>query len=123
MSRDTFTFDNLIAGNFPLATDRGTIISGQNLARGTLLGKHTSGGSAGKLRIIDSDGTTGTQTPYAILADDCDASLGDKVATIYLTGQFNINEVLVDSNDTAASFKDACKAISIFLVESQQEVA
>lgn len=122
MSRETFSYDNLIAGDYPIVTDRQQIQSGQVLSRGTLLGKHTSGGSVGLLRIIDADGTTGTQHPYAILAEDIDASGGAKYGSMYLTGEFNQHQILVDSNDLATDFKDACKAIGIFMKNSQREV-
>lgn len=38
-----FTPDQLIAGSHPIVTDTVTLASGQNLARGTLIGQQTSG--------------------------------------------------------------------------------
>ena len=75
---ETNSYDNLIAGSVPISTDRETLLSGQNLERGALLGKITaSGASQGKLKQCDSSAVEGSQTPYAILMEDTDASLAD----------------------------------------------
>lgn len=44
---ETFTPDKLLAGDYPAVTDIITILSGQNLVRGALLGKVTIGAATG----------------------------------------------------------------------------
>lgn len=58
-----------------------TILSGQVLLAGAVLGKITTGG---KYVIADAHtpATDGSQTGAAVLLEDCDASGGDKTALI-----------------------------------------
>ena len=109
--------DNLLAGDFPIVTESATIVSGQNLVRGTLLGQITSGGKWNKSAVGAGDGS---ETPRAILAKDTDASLGDVIGPIYVSGEFNQNQVIYGTGHTAASVKIALKALSIFLKDTIQ---
>ncbi len=109
--------DNLLAGDFPIVTESVTIISGQNLKRGTLLGQITSGKKWNKSLVGAGDGS---QTPRGILAKDIDASSADKIAPIYVSGEFNQNQVIFGTGHTAASVKIALKALSIFLKDTIQ---
>lgn len=63
-----------------------TIASGQNLVRGTCLGKQTADGKYYKWNTAASDGT---QNLAGILGVDTDASEGDEVAFAWITGDFN----------------------------------
>lgn len=110
---ETFTPDKLIAGEYPLVTDQVTILSGQNLTRGAVLGKVTA---SGKHVICDSAGTDdGRRTPVAVLAENCDASAADKVATIYLSGAFNEAAVTFGGTDTVATHRAALRDLNIYL--------
>lgn len=40
---ETYAFDNLIAGDHPIVTSEVTVLTGNNLAKGTVLGKITAG--------------------------------------------------------------------------------
>ncbi|ROL58651.1 head decoration protein [Bacteroidetes/Chlorobi group bacterium ChocPot_Mid] len=63
-----------------------TIASGQNLVRGTCLGKKTEDG---KYYKWNTDASDGTQNLAGILGVDTDASEGDEVAFAWVTGDFN----------------------------------
>ena len=72
------------------ASDPVTIASGSNVAgalllRGTILGLVTA---TGKYVVSTSAATDGSQTPRAVLAADCDSSLGDVVSPAYFSGSF-----------------------------------
>lgn len=109
---DTLTPDNLFAGNvFPVVTDKGTITGG-NFARGTVLGQIDA---SKKLIVVDSTKVDGSKTVYAVLAEDTDASGGDKVAPIYLTGEFNEAHLTFGGTDTAATHRSDARKIGIFL--------
>jgi len=54
---ETLTFDNLIAGHFPIVAKAETLLSGENRARGTALGKITIGAAS-----VASSGNTGDGT-------------------------------------------------------------
>ncbi len=208
-TEDTYSPDNLIAGDGQVRGEVITLLSGQNLTRGTLLGKISDGavtavgaadvpapvaatitasptattaakagihrfvcvtaGATGKFRHYDPDGnvvgdattgteytgggltltitdagtdpavgeafkvtvtiaagsgsykkslaaaTDGSETPIAILAEDCDASGGDAECVAYYTGDFNEDAITFGSGHTAASVKDALRARGIHL--------
>lgn len=110
---ETFTPDKLLAGDYPVVTDVVTILSGENLARGTCLGKITA---SGKHVIVNTAGTDdGRRAPVAILAEDCDASGGDKQAVVYLSGAFNEGAVTFGGTDTAATHRVALRDLNIYL--------
>jgi len=97
---DTYTPDNLIAGNQFLVTDGGTLISGQNLARGAVLGRITS---SGKYTLSLSASSDGSQNPAAILAEATDASSADKACLIYPAGEFNANSLTFGTGHSATT--------------------
>lgn len=71
----------LIAGTFPIITQEVTIKTGENLKKDTLV----SIDSVSKKAVISSD----TQKDYfGILTADVDATGGDKIATVMVTGEF-----------------------------------
>jgi len=91
--------DNLIAGNNPEpATDAGTLITGQNLARGAVLGRITA---SGKFTLAVDTAVDGSQTPVAILVHDIDATAADKACQVYIAGVFNNDELTWDASYTA----------------------
>lgn len=109
----TFTPDGLIAADYPLVTDIVTVLSGENLTRGTVLGKITA---SGKHVIVNSAGTDdGRRAPVAILAEDCDASAADAQALVYLSGAFNENKVVFGGADTVATHRAALRDLNIYL--------
>lgn len=107
------TPDNLFGGNVaPVVADKGLIVSGAGvLTRGTVLGLVTA---SGKLTIVDSSKSDGTETPYAVLAEDVDATSADKTCAVYLTGEFNIDKLVFGGSDTAATHKVNARKIGIF---------
>ena len=104
--------DRLIGGDAKLITRNITLISGQNLTRGAVLGKITA---SGKYNLSLSTANDGSEVPVAILADDRDASGGDKIAPIYETGEFNDTEITLGAAHTVASVRDGLRALNIHL--------
>lgn len=111
-STETYVGDSLIAGDFPRVTKTVTILSGQVIARGTLLGQITAGGKFIKSLSAAVDGS---QTPAAILADDVDASGGDVTAGVYFSGEFNAAAIVFGASHTASSVDAGLRQRSIFL--------
>jgi len=109
---DAFVPDQLIAGPLQLVTDTVTLISGQTLTRGAVLGKITA---SGKYTLSLAAATDGSEVPSVILADDVDASGGDKLAGVYLAGEFNAGAMTFGTGHTAASTKDALRDAGIHL--------
>jgi len=111
-------FDNFELGNFPIMTGPAVILSGENLLKGTALAIYTGGSDEGKCVGLDGDLSDGGNVPYAILLEDVDASAEDKNTIVALSGQFNIDEViLVDSTDDIADFVAGFRDKNIYLKE------
>lgn len=107
--------DNLIAGNTHLLVSRkGTLVSGQNLKRGALLGRITTGG---KLTLSLSASSDGSQNPVAVLAHDTDASAADTETLVYDRGDFNEAAVTFGTAHTADSVRTALRALGITLIK------
>ena len=112
MQLGTFTPDNLLAGDFPRVTQAVTVASGNVLLRGTVLGRITA---SGKCAAVDSTQEDGSESPFAVLVDDVDATSEDKPGLAYLTGEFNEESLIFGGTDTADDHRDGCRALSIFL--------
>lgn len=111
-----YTPDALIAGNHHLLVGRKvTILSGQNVVRGAVLGKITSGG---KYVLSLSASSDGSQTPDAVLGEDCDASAGDKQAMAYFRGDFNSAALTLGTAHTVASITEGLRAKGIAVLAS-----
>lgn len=113
----SYTPDQLIAGEFDdLVAEKITVISGQNLVRGAVLGKITA---SGKYNLSLSAASDGSQTPDLVLAEDIDASGGDKVALAYSRGDFNAQKLTIGTGHTIASIKEGLRVKNIILINSQ----
>lgn len=114
-SLGTYQPDNLVGGGFPLQTATVTIIEGQNLERGAVLGKIPA---SGKCNLSLAAAVDGSEDVYAILAQDVDATAADKTGLVYLTGQFNDRALTFGAGHTAASTRDAFRVLGIFTKSS-----
>ena len=112
----SFAFDALVAGGMPPISRKVTLITGQNLVRGAVLGIITA---SGKYTLSASAAADGSQTPVAILADDCNASGGDAEALIYERGDFNDAKITLGAGHTVASVRAALRDVNINLVAVQ----
>lgn len=70
---------------------------------------------SGKLKKIVSTAVDGSDIPYGVLCDAVDATSADKVASVYLTGEFNEAALVFGGSDTAATHKTGLRRIGIFL--------
>lgn len=107
----TFKYDNLFAGTAEVVRD--TIIAGEELKRGDVVGIITQSGKAVK---VDSTKSDGSEKPYGIVADD---AVADKPVVLYLTGEFNENALNFGGTDTADTHRKALRDIGIFLKKNQ----
>lgn len=110
---DSWLPDTLVGGSpEQLVTDGTlTLIAGQNLSRGALLGKITA---SGKLTLSLNASSDGSQNPYAILAENCNA-VADSICAVYLAGEFDQGQVIFGTGQTIANTKDALRVLGIFL--------
>ena len=114
VASDTFVGDRLIAGDFPRVTAQITVASSAALVRGTVLGQITA---SGKYIKSLSAAVDGSQTPAAVLANDADASGGDVLAGVYLSGEFNGAAMTFGAGHTATTQAtvNALRDASIFI--------
>ena len=98
---------NLIAGHAPeIATENGTLITGQNLANFTVLGRITA---SKKLTKCDPAAADGSQTAVGILVHAMDATSADKAVQFYKAGNF-----FADALVWHAGFDSAAKKLAAF---------
>lgn len=110
----TYVPDGLINGNAHLLVPRKvTILSGQNIARGAVLGKITA---SGKYILSLSGASDGSQTPDLILAESVDATGGDKEAIAYARGDFNAGALTLGASHTVASITEGLRAKGITIL-------
>lgn len=109
----TQSYDALLAGPADqLIEAKVTLITGQNVVRGTVLGKITASGKYNKSLSAAADGS---QTPVAIAAEDCDATAADGEMMIYTAGIFNETELTIGTAHTANSIRDGLHDLGIYL--------
>ena len=96
--------ESLLGGHPPVEIPV-TILSGQNLKRGHVLGKVTA---SGKYAGYDNDLADGREVARAILAVDTDASSGDTPSIAYVHGEFRKDALSWDdpANDIDAGVAD-----------------
>ncbi|MBA3888930.1 MAG: head decoration protein [Gemmatimonadaceae bacterium] len=112
----TYSPDNLLASDAPIASRKVTLITGQNVTRGTVLGKITASGKYNRSLSAAADGS---QTPDAIAAEDVDATAADKEILVYVRGDFAESALTLGAAHTVASIREGLRAMGITLVAIQ----
>lgn len=112
----TYIPDQLIAGNADeLVAEPITLVTGQNLKRGALIGKITA---SGKYTLSTAAATDGSEVPDLILAEDCDATAAEKPALAYSRGDFIAEKIILGAGHTIASIKEGLRIKNIVLIKS-----
>lgn len=108
-AQETAIQHNQIIAGGTYTTRKVTIISGQNLEAGAVLGKITA---SSKHNLSLSAAVDGSQTPDLILAQDCDASAGDVEAIAYETcsGGIVASALTIGAGHTLASIREGLRA-------------
>lgn len=107
----THADDALLAGDQPRVEEEVTILSGQDLERGAVLGIVSA---SGKWILSDDGAVDGSEVPRGVLAETADATGGDLEAVIYRTGEFAESEVTLGGAHTIASIREGCADLGIF---------
>lgn len=100
--------ENLTVGNFPEVLKKIVVTSGLSLTRGTVVAK-----VADKMVACDTTGSSGVEIPYAVLAQDVDATAADTESMVYLTGAFNRDALTITGDLTTV--EDALRQLSIYV--------
>lgn len=105
----TFAIKQLLHGD-DYTTRKITVLSGQNLIAGTVIGKITA---TGKYKLSLSASADGSEVPDQVLATDCDASAGDKEALVFETADLNANALTIGTAHTLATIREGLRVKGI----------
>lgn len=90
-SEEVYSPDNLIAGDSPsIATEPATLNTGQNLVRGTVVGRIAA---SGNITQCDNGAADGSEVAIGITVHDVDATAAAKNCPIYKGGNFRSSEM------------------------------
>lgn len=104
MATATASPNDLLVGDVPVVTRNITLISGQNLKRGAVIGNITA---SDKHTLSLSAAEDGSQVPGLVLAADADATGGDMVVPVYASGAFDSTKLILGTGHTAATVEAA----------------
>jgi hypothetical protein len=108
---ETFTPDALLLSAANVRTKKRTLLSGQNLARGAVLGIITTGG---RMTLSASAAVDGSQTPRYILVEAVNATAGDAECLVYETGEFNGAALVLGAGHTLATIEQGLRGNGIY---------
>jgi len=110
----TETPDNLLVGgsNYDALTKIGTVLTGQTLVRGSVLGVITA---SGKLQLCDASASDGSEDPKFILINDTGVLAADAEAVAYKTGAFQRSALTWGTNGAPTGYEEALHLRGIYL--------
>lgn len=71
-----------------------------------------------QVKLLDKNATDGSSVPYAILAEEVDATSAAKMAIAYLEGQFNERQLVFASGTDIEDVRDAMRDVGLIAVPS-----
>lgn len=109
------SYDEIDTGQLPLVSDPVTVLQGQKLPRGAVLGKITA---TGKYVLSTAAAEDGSEVPTRVLAHGVDATAGDVNSAGYSHGQFIFEGLTVGEGHDFDSLKAAWDETTRFLVKA-----
>ena len=104
------------ASDFPRETGEVVLAAGMFYPEGSVLGKVTA---SGKCTLAAAAASDGSQNLYGILAEDVDATDGDRTSIAYLTGCFAQQRLTYAAGNSADNFAAAGRTLSIFFKNAE----
>lgn len=101
-STDTSVLNKNIVADGNITTRKVTILTGQNLVAGSVIGKITA---SGKYILSLSAAADGSEVPDMVLAQDVDATGGDVEAIAYETATVVATALTLGAGHTVASIR------------------
>ena len=107
----TNTPDTLFAGSNQLPVSDGeTILQGENVVRGEVLGKITA---SGKWVTFNLGNANGSEIPRGIASEDINAAASDMESVVYKTGEFNANALVFSADSLTEAVKNLLQDVNI----------
>jgi hypothetical protein len=113
----SYTPDNLLAGEYPRVARLVTIAAGEDLSKGSVLGRITE---SGKFKLSASDSKDGSERPDAILAEAALAASQEIQAVVYFSGEFNENALTLGKGHTLENIRADLRTKNIYLRKNQK---
>ena len=107
----TYNEDGLQIGGLEFITEEGTILSGESVVRGEVVGKVTA---SGKYIPCDHTVSDGSQIPRGIMVMAIDASAADVTGVFYTHGQFDSDKLTFGGTSDIDDLKDALKDANLY---------
>ena len=107
--------DEIETGQLPLVSDPVTILQGQKLPRGAVLGKISA---TGKYVLSLAAAVDGSEVPTRVLAHGVDATAGDVNSAGYSHGQFIFEGLTLGAGHDFDSLRAAWNETTRFLVQA-----
>jgi hypothetical protein len=108
---EIYTPLNLQIGNYPKVDDIVIVAAGASLVAGSVLGRITA---SGKYKLCNSVAVDGSQVPRCVLAEAAAAAAVDVSASVYLSGDYDQNQLVFGGADTVATHRDGLRAMNIY---------
>lgn len=95
-----------------LLTKNVTVAEGENLKRGSVVGIISA---SGKYKLTSAAADDGSKVANAIVAKDIDASKGDTIGTVYVSGIFNREKLIIGADTTIDAHEEELRNAGIYL--------
>jgi len=102
-SVETSNVQSFVLGGEPV-TDSETILSGQDLAQFSVVGRVTA---SGKFILSNSGAADGSENPVGITLEAVDATGGDETAPLYKGGEFDLDQCIFHASFSTDLLKKA----------------
>lgn len=90
------------------------LLAGQSLARGAVLGRITD---TDTFTLSSAAAVDGSQVPECVLAEDTDATAGDRSTLAYFNGKVNQKALILGEGHTIAAIYEGLRVKRIQLVD------
>lgn len=105
-------YDGLFSGaTCEVVTGTEILTKGLNLKRGAVLGLSPT---TEKMVLVDKAALDDSKNPWAILAEDADATASDVIIPVYYSGEFNVSHLTFAAGTTAAEMKHPARRMKLF---------
>ena len=112
VTRESLENNPVLAGETQPITEKVTVLTGQTLTAGSVVGLVTA---SGKAKLLDSASADGSEAFYGVLMDDVDASAADVEAMVYIKAHVRSDRLTLGGSTTVADIKADARTNGIYI--------